>query len=409
MSSELRVPVARHDELGTIVAADLAKDDDLRSRVADPDVRSGLSCASCGSPVLFVNATLRTRHFRHVADAACVWGPESYWHLAIKDAFVRAFEYWGEQVEDDWHLDIHVELPRPDDRTWQADVACIGTHPSGSTRKMMVEIQQSAQTIDETVRRTRIRQADGWDVLWAHYNPSEPTAPRWLREAAPSVGLDVTPAGSVRVASGYLERVVYRQSEVPDMEPPLPGDDDAIIIDDWDTDPKPLVMFVRQWLESSGLLTDPVDGRRGLAWVTPPKHAPLPDDTPILVDSYEAYTWRQDQLAEEREEATRRHFAELTEARREVEQRLSLAGEAIRPLLDLLQVRRLRPAKYPDTCFGCGLHIGTGQQAAMMKNALTPQKWRLICRSCSTALGWGLDGHTSRGSADPQLHHPTDD
>ena len=401
MTSELRVPVARHDELGTIHAADLAKDDDLRSRVSDPAVRSGLACASCGSPVQFVNATLRTRHFRHVADAACVWGPESHWHLAIKDAFVSAFEFWVKQLAGRWQLDVYVELPRPDERAWQADVACIVTFPNGTTRKMMVEVQQSAQTVDETARRTGIRQADEWDVLWVHYNPNEPTAPRWLREAAPSIGLDVTPAGVVRVASGYLERRVYRQSDIPTMEPPLPGEDDEIVIDDWDIDPQPLTMFVRRWLESGGLLTDPIDGRQGLAWVLPPAHAPLPDDIPILVDTYEVYTWRQDHLVQERDDAARRHLAELTAARREAEQRASSAAEAIRPLLDLLQVRRLRPAKYPDTCFCCGTHIRAGQQAAMMKNELTPQRWRLICRSCSTALGWGSDGHTTSGSPAP--------
>lgn len=387
MVTDLRVPVARHDELGVIVAADLQTDDELREQLSSREVRSGLRCASCNSPVQFVDATMRARHFRHVADAACVWGPESSWHLAIKDAFVRAFESWREHLEDGWDLDVSAELPRHGQRLWQADVACIATHSSGARRKMMVEVQQSPQSVDVTTRRTAVRQGDGWDVLWVHYNPEDPLAPRWLREGAPSLGLDVTPRGHVRVASGFLEREFWRQSEVPTMEPPLPGEDDDVVIDVWDTDPRPLATFLRRWLTSSGLLTDPIEGRQGLVWVKPPEHAPLDPDINVLVDTYEVYTWLQNQAVEERQAAARRHLAEVTAARRDAEQRASRTVDAVHPLLHLLQVRYPKTIKYPGTCFCCGSRINAGEVAAMMKNALTSLTWRLICNECSRALG----------------------
>lgn len=387
IATELRVPVARHDDLGILVAANLETDEELRKQLSHKDVKAGLRCGSCGQPVQFVNATLRTRHFRHIADAACVWGPESSWHVAIKDAFAQAFEYWRDRLGEGWELEVREELPREGHRLWQADVACVARGPNGTTRRVMVEVQQSPQRVDATAQRTALRQADGWDVLWVHYNPDDPVAPRWLRDGGPSVGLDVAPAGHLRVASGYLEHQIFRQSDVPTLEPPVPGEDDDIVIDDWDTDPQPLTFFVQRWLASSGLLTDPVEGRRGLAWVKPWEHAPLDPDVNVLVDTYEVYTWLQDQAEGERRAAARRHLAEVTAAKRDAERRAARSLQVITPLLDLLQVRQPQPVRYPGTCFCCGASIRTGDVAAMMKNELTSMTWRLLCGECSTSLG----------------------
>jgi hypothetical protein len=383
MMADLRVPVASHDDLGVIVAADLADDDALLEQLRSRDVRAGLRCASCEGPVQFVDATRRIRHFRHTRDAACLWGPESHWHLAMKDAFVRAFSFWRDSgTADGWTIEITPEFPA-ESRRWQADVACVATRPDGVTRRLMVEIQQSPQSAKETSRRTAVRHADGWDVLWAHYNPEERVAPWWLREAAPAVGLAVNERGVIKVASGYLEHIVATQQDVQPWARSLgPGVEDPVVIDEWDTGGEFLPMFVNRWLAGDGLLTDSIEGRTGLAWVLPPAEAGLDPAQRVLVDTFEAYAWQQKTaeaaVARERAEAAQRHLA----AEEQRERMVAL----LRPLYRLLGIVPPRAAKYAAGCFTCGTRIEVGVAAAMMKNALTRDQWRLICSPCSSLL-----------------------
>ena len=155
-----------------------------------------------------------------------------------------------------------------------------------------------------------------------------------------------------------------------------------MVIDEWSTDGEFLPMFVSRWLAGDGLLVESIEGRRGLAWVHPPAEAGIDTEQQVLVDTFEVYAWQQERAEAEavrqQSEAAERYLA--------AERRHQQMAELVRPLYQLLRIVQPRPAKYSASCFTCGTRIETGEDAAMMNNALTGDKWRLFCKQCSTLL-----------------------
>lgn len=383
MADTFAVPAARHAELGTILAAELEADPGLLEQLRTPEVRSALMCAACSDPVQFVftaDPARRVRHFRHRADAACLWGPESARHLALKEAFVACFEEMGEAWDDGWSFEVAAELPG-EAGLWQADVACTIRAPDGTvTRRLMVEVQQSPQTVDDTLRRTALRHADGWDVLWVHFDLGSSVPPRWLAAAAPTLLLDATDAGNLRIVAGHLEHHVWHLSDVASEPAPRPGEDDPVVIDNYHADPTFLSIWMWPWLRGDGLLTEPPDGRNGYAWVPPPVDAPVEPDLNVLVDTYRVYAWRQ-------EEAEARAVAEGAARRQQVERQAHSLRGAMGAVLRAVGTRPF-PARYAGSCLTCERRFTPGEDIVLLPRDRRPQP--VICFECVLALVGGL-------------------
>ena len=210
------------------------------------------------------------------------------------------------------------------------------------------------------------------DVLWVHFDPAKRAPPRWLAEAAPTLLLDVTDAGALRVVAGHLEQVIFHLSDIPSEPAPGPGEADPVVVDSFDADPEWLPVWIWPWMRGTGLLTDPPEGRHGYAWVNPPEDSPVDPDLRVLVDTYRAYAWQQ-------EEEQTRHAADETARRSQLERQSQRSLHALRTVLDAVGSRAF-PAKYPGLCLTCQTPFTAGERVVLLRKGDGPSL--LVCSVC---------------------------
>lgn len=89
-------------------------------------------------------STRGTRFFAHRTRGTCTSSPETWAHLLAKDVIAKAAEAVG------WEATTEEPGETPAGGNWIADVIC---QRSGENGRVAVEVQWSAQSIDETRHR----------------------------------------------------------------------------------------------------------------------------------------------------------------------------------------------------------------------------------------------------------------
>lgn len=110
-----------------------------------------LSCPSCEQKMIFVNATLKIKHFRH-ERTECIYKtePDSKTHMNMKKEISEILKENGritlEKKIGSNITDIAIETP--------------------TNQKIAVECQASPITFNEFMTRTKNLNKEGWSVLW---------------------------------------------------------------------------------------------------------------------------------------------------------------------------------------------------------------------------------------------------
>lgn len=149
------MPLRCLDDSGqALFAFDLTPDD--WTLLADANRRRRhLRLPCCQSELVLRRSRRGTQHFAHKAIGACATAPETEAHLRIKRVAVEVARSRG------WHAETEVSGIGRDGESWRADVLA-----SRGDARIAIEVQWSAQTAEETLRRQeRYRQA-GVRGLW---------------------------------------------------------------------------------------------------------------------------------------------------------------------------------------------------------------------------------------------------
>ena len=151
--------------------------------------RAHLRMPCCSAQVVLKRSRRGLQFFAHKAIGACISGPETEAHRTLKELAVRVAREHGFQAETE------IRGRTPTGEEWIADVLA-----SRGTAQIAVEIQWSAQTIDDTRRRQERYKQSGVRCLWLlrlAEVPAEYDTPAVRIEGSPELGFQaVVPTGS---------------------------------------------------------------------------------------------------------------------------------------------------------------------------------------------------------------------
>ncbi|RJT28209.1 hypothetical protein D3227_34625 [Mesorhizobium waimense] len=125
----------------------------------------------CQAQVTLKRSSLGTKFFAHKAVRECNWAPETEEHLHLKRLAVEAARASG------WTAETEVPGESPDSEPWRADVLA-----SKGKANVVIEIQWSGQTREETLRRQERYRESGIRGLWLLRQPGFP-----ISESLPAV------------------------------------------------------------------------------------------------------------------------------------------------------------------------------------------------------------------------------
>lgn len=112
----------------------------------------------CKSPAIPKTSINGVRFFAHYTDE-CSTAPESHWHLATKDAVVRALIQFGANPILEQPIDGTRARMKPD------------VHFQFEGRIIAIEVQHSYQTLNEYLRRQQRYESDVVEGYWLLYPP----------------------------------------------------------------------------------------------------------------------------------------------------------------------------------------------------------------------------------------------
>jgi competence CoiA-like predicted nuclease len=129
--------------------------DEWRALEAENRAARQLGLPCCSSRAVLKRSNLGTQFFAHKAASDCSTAPETETHLRLKRMVVEAARAHG------WDAETEVVGVAPSGERWKADVlARDGRHV------VAVEIQWSAQTVEEARRRQARYASSGVRCLW---------------------------------------------------------------------------------------------------------------------------------------------------------------------------------------------------------------------------------------------------
>lgn len=138
----------------SVLAFDLSSDE---WKVLELENRGSrhLRMPCCDAQVILKKSRRGTHFFAHKRKGDCVTGPETETHLRLKQMAVEAARAYG------WDAETEVTGTTPSGEQWRADVLAW----KGKDR-IAIEIQWSAQTIEETQRRQARYEESGVQCVW---------------------------------------------------------------------------------------------------------------------------------------------------------------------------------------------------------------------------------------------------
>jgi len=130
---------------------------------------SNLTMPCCGAEAIPKTSKLNNYFFAHKKQGECTTAPESEEHIYLKNLISNI------ALSEGWKVITEKQGQTPSGETWIADVYC-----TKGNVKLAFEVQWSAQTNDEFIRRTQKYTNSGIRVLWLYFLKSNKT--RFLDE-----------------------------------------------------------------------------------------------------------------------------------------------------------------------------------------------------------------------------------
>lgn len=119
-------------------------------------------CPYCHESLIFVNARVKIKHFRHKVESKCSPEPETQMHLEMKQ-FALSYFGW-----DETNLEVNLGFARPD--LFKDGVA--------------IEVQYSPLSYDKFIERTSNYKKHDIHVLWIfHESLVKQNIPRFIKKA----------------------------------------------------------------------------------------------------------------------------------------------------------------------------------------------------------------------------------
>lgn len=134
----------------------IASLDGTRVEAESADRSLHYCCPGCDSEVTLRRGAIKTAHFAHKARPTCGYASgESAVHMAAKLAVLREFRRRGLRAEVEYNVPTLAGDRRADVMVWS---------PTG--RRIAIEIQHSAISLDDLYRRTHSYASAGIAVVW---------------------------------------------------------------------------------------------------------------------------------------------------------------------------------------------------------------------------------------------------
>jgi competence protein CoiA len=154
------MPIRCLDPTGQSILSFDMSDDEWKTLELENKKLRHLRMPCCPAPVMLKRSHRGMRFFAHKAVGLCTTGPETEEHLHLKKMAVMAARAHG------WTAQTEVTGITPTGEEWRSDVLAI----KGRSR-VAVEIQWSAQTNDETMRRQEQYKVSDIRGLWLLRQP----------------------------------------------------------------------------------------------------------------------------------------------------------------------------------------------------------------------------------------------
>ena len=153
------------DDQGTAIEANALTQEEWRVLKVKARNHRHLTMPCCKAQAIPKTSNLGTQFFAHKARIDCLWKPETEVHLRLKMLAVQAARRAG------WKVETEVSGQTPDGGLWTADVLA-----QKGEEKIVIEVQWSGQTNEETFRRQRKYQSSGIMAVWLLRQPGFPVS-----------------------------------------------------------------------------------------------------------------------------------------------------------------------------------------------------------------------------------------
>ena len=157
------MPLRCVDEHGATIEANTWTEEEWKELRARARAERHLRMPCCPAQAVLKKSRLGTRFFAHKARGNCDWKPETEAHLLLKQLAVDAARDCG------WEAQTEVSGSTPGGERWTAD-----DFARKGDEKVVIEIQWSGQTNEETQRRQRRYQRSGVTGVWLLRQPGFP-------------------------------------------------------------------------------------------------------------------------------------------------------------------------------------------------------------------------------------------